>query len=153
MEDFAIKRLITERLILRKFTDNDANDMFTNWASDSAVTKFLTWQEHSNIDVTHDYIASLVEQYKNPETYIWGIELKEIGQVIGSTSAACNHKAESVHISYCIGRPWWNQKIAGEALNALVTFFIEETGVNRIESCHDTRNGAAGKVLFRCGFQ
>jgi len=153
MNNFGTKRLITERLILRKFTDNDANDMFRNWASDSVVTKFLTWQEHDNINVTHDYIALLSEQYQNPETYIWGIELKEIGQVIGSISATCNQKAESVHISYCIGRPWWNQKITREALNTLITFFMEEVGVNRIESCNDSRNVAAGKVLLRSGFQ
>jgi RimJ/RimL family protein N-acetyltransferase len=153
MNNLGTKRLITERLILRKFTDNDANDMFRNWASDSVVTKFLTWQEHDNINVTHDYIVSLSEQYQNPEAYIWGIELKEIGQVIGSISATCNQKAESVHISYCIGRPWWNQKITREALNTLITFFMEEVGVNRIEACNDSRNVAAGKVLLRSGFQ
>lgn len=153
MNNVGTRRLEAERLILRKLTDDDAKDMFTNWASDSAVTKFLTWQEHDNINVTHDYIASLSEQYNKPDTYIWGIELKKIGQVIGSISAACNQKAESVSISYCIGRSWWNQKIPREALNLLITFFMEEVGVNRIECHNDTRNVAAGKVLFKSGFQ
>ena len=79
MNNLGTKRLITERLILRKFTDNDAKDMFTNWSSDSEVAKFLSWKEHYNIKVTHDYIASLNKQYKSPETYICAIELKEIG--------------------------------------------------------------------------
>ena len=127
--------------------------MFTNWTSDSEVTKFLSWKEHDNIKVTHDYIASLNEQYQSPETYIWGIELKEIGQVIGSISATCSQEAESVHISYCIGRHWWNQKITREALNALIEFFMEEVGVNRIESCNAVQNVSAGKVLRGCGFQ
>jgi RimJ/RimL family protein N-acetyltransferase len=153
MNNLGTRTLVTERLILRKLTDNDAKDMFTNWASDRVVTKFLTWQEHDNIDVTHDYIASLSEQYHNPETYIWGIELKKVGQVIGSISATCNQKVESVNISYCIGRPWWNQKIIREALNRLITFFMEEVGANRIESCCDGRNVTAGKVLLRSGFQ
>jgi RimJ/RimL family protein N-acetyltransferase len=153
MNNLGTKRVITERLILRKFTDKDANDMFINWSSDSEVTKFLIWKEHDNVNETHDYIASLNEQYQSPETYIWGIELKEIGQVIGSISATSNQEAESVYISYCIGRHWWGQKIIREALSALIEFFMEEVGVNRIESCHVARNGTAGKVLFRCGFQ
>lgn len=153
MNHFGTKRLITERLILRKFTDSDVNDMFSNWGSDSAVTKFLKWKKHENVNVTKEYITSLSEQYKNPRTYIWGIELKEIGQVIGSISATCNQEAESVHISFCIGRPWWNKKITSEALKELITFFIEEVEVNRIESCHDGRNSSVGKVLRRCGFQ
>ena len=35
-------RLETERLILRKFTPEDALPMFRNWASDEEVTRFLT---------------------------------------------------------------------------------------------------------------
>jgi len=34
--------LETERLILRKFNAYDAEAVFRNWASDDAVTKFLT---------------------------------------------------------------------------------------------------------------
>ena len=33
----------TERLILRKFTIDDAQAMFENWASDEKVTRYLTW--------------------------------------------------------------------------------------------------------------
>lgn len=153
MNNFGTRTLVTERLVLRKLTYNDAEDVFTNWASDGVVTKFLNWQEHENISVTHDYIASLSEQYNNPETYVWEIELKKIGKVIGSISAICNQKLQSATISYCIGRPWWNQKITREALNTLIAFFMEEVGVNRIESCHDSRNVAAGKVLLSSGFQ
>lgn len=34
--------LETERLILRRFTMDDAEAMFRNWASDPEVTKYLT---------------------------------------------------------------------------------------------------------------
>lgn len=153
MNHLGTKKLITTRLILRQFTDNDANNMFRNWASDSLVTKFLTWQEHDNINITRSYIASLIKQYENPATYNWAIELKEIGQVIGSISAIFDKETESVHINYCIGSPWWNQKITREALKKLITFFMEEVGVNRIEACHDSRNKPAGKVLRYSGFE
>ena len=36
----------TERLILRKFTVEDAQAMFENWANDERVTRFLTWCPH-----------------------------------------------------------------------------------------------------------
>lgn len=35
------ERLETERLILRKLTLGDAENMFKNWASDDEVTKYL----------------------------------------------------------------------------------------------------------------
>jgi len=42
----------TPRLILRKFTLNDAQDMFENWASCDEVTKYLTWKTHEDVNFT-----------------------------------------------------------------------------------------------------
>lgn len=39
----------TDKIILRKFTINDADKMYENWASDSRVTKFLTWKPHTSL--------------------------------------------------------------------------------------------------------
>ena len=44
--------LRTPRLTLRPFVADDANAMFTNWASDPEVTKFLTWPTHTNLEVS-----------------------------------------------------------------------------------------------------
>ena len=38
----------TDRLILRKFTVDDAQAMFENWASDERVTRYLTWCPHES---------------------------------------------------------------------------------------------------------
>ena len=42
------KTLETERLILRKFTIEDAEGMFKNWATDSETNKFLAWPLHKS---------------------------------------------------------------------------------------------------------
>ena len=43
------KELTTKRLKLRRFTVDDAQDMFNNWASDAEVTKFVSWPPHSQM--------------------------------------------------------------------------------------------------------
>lgn len=153
MINLGTKKLTAQRVILRPFVLDDAEDMFMNWANDTDVTKYLSWEAHESVDVTRKYILSLRERYKDNEFYNWGIELKEIRQVIGSISARCNSKTQSVHISYCIGKLWWNKKITREAVQAVTQFFMEEVNVNRIESCFEAGNITAGKVLLRCGFQ
>ena len=45
-------QLETERLILRRFTIDDAPAMFKNWASDPEVTKFMTWPTHKDVGVS-----------------------------------------------------------------------------------------------------
>ncbi len=54
------QRLETERLILRRFTSEDASAMYRNWASDDEVTKYLTWPTHSNVDVSKSVLESWV---------------------------------------------------------------------------------------------
>lgn len=39
--------LETTRLKLRRFTIEDAEGMYRNWASEDEVTKFLTWPTHA----------------------------------------------------------------------------------------------------------
>ena len=40
-------KIETERLILRRFTIEDDDEMYRNWASEDEVTKYLTWPTHT----------------------------------------------------------------------------------------------------------
>lgn len=154
MEHPGTKRLETERLILRRLVIGDAEDMFQNWANDDEVTKYLTWQPHQSVEITRDYIQSLIAAYSQPNTYYWGIELKEIGQVIGSISVVRQDEdVGSVHVGYCIGSRWWNKGITSEAFSAVVRYLMDEVKVNRIDARHDPRNAYSGKVMEKCGLR
>lgn len=78
--------LETERLILRKFTENDAEAVFWNWASDDEVTKYLTWPTHRSVENSAGYLDFCLGTYKENNAYQWGIELKETGELFGNIS-------------------------------------------------------------------
>lgn len=110
--------LETERLKLRKFNQEDAEDMYNNWASDAEVTKYLTWPTHSSIEVTKRVVGMWIDDYENGEYYQWAIELKETGQVIGSISLMnIDNHIENCEIGYCIGKEFWNKGIVTEAFS------------------------------------
>lgn len=154
MEHKGTVTLETEQLILRRFTTDDVEAAFRNWTSSDAVTKFLRWETYSDISAVHDYINFQLENYKKIETYDWAIVLKELGEPIGSIGAvALNEKAQSVEIGYCIGEKWWRRGYMSEALSAVIAFFFEEVGVNRVYSEHDPRNPNSGKVMQKCGMK
>ena len=56
-------------------------------------------------------------------------------------------------IGYCIGQKFWNKGITTEAMKAIIRFFFEEVGVNRIEARHDTKNPASGRVMIKSGLK
>lgn len=155
MEHKGTVTLETERLILRKFRESDAEAAFKNWTSSDMVTKFLRWETHRDISVTHEYITGyLFDGYAKNDFYDWAIELKSLGEPIGSIGAvALNEFACSVEIGYCIGEKWWRHGYTSEALAAVMKFFFEEVKVNRVYSEHDVNNPNSGKVMEKCGLK
>ena len=105
MKHLGTKYLETDRLILRKNVIEDAKMMFENWASDSEVTKYLTWPTHTSVDITKMILNSWIEEYSKDNFYQWGIVLKETNELIGSISVVnINEEANSIEIGYCISR-------------------------------------------------
>lgn len=154
MDHKGTTRLDTERLILRKFEEKDIEFAFKNWMSDEEVTEFLTWKPHKNINESKVVINSWMDNYDEKNFYQWAIELREIGEVIGTISAVrIDEKIQKVHIGYCIGKDFWNRGIVTEAFKEIIKFFFEEVGVNRIESQFDTNNPASGKVMEKSGLK
>ena len=148
------KRIETKRLILRPFRMEDADPMYRNWASDPEVTRYLTWNTHTSVEISKQILADWIESYSDPANYQWAIELKEINEPIGSIAAVeMNENTEAATIGYGIGRKLWGQGIMAEALHAVISFFFEEVGVRCVNACHDPRNPNSGKVMQKCGMK
>ena len=154
MEHKGTKRIESERLILRPFQSGDEEKVFKNWASDEKVTKFLTWPTHKDVSVSKKVIQDWISKYENLDYYQWAIELKSIGEPIGSISVVeKNEELNIVQIGYCIGSFWWNQGITSEAFSTIIPFLFEEVKANRIEACHDPHNPHSGNVMKKCGLK
>ncbi len=146
--------LETERLVLRRFEQDDAEAVFRNWAKDSEVTKYLMWLPHENVSASKDWCEQNANSYANDKYYSWVIVPKALSEPIGSIGVVkLDEKTSMTHIGYCIGKAWWRQGYTSEALKAVVKFLFEEVGVNRIESRHDPRNPNSGKVMEKAGLK
>ena len=152
MKHLGTVTLETDRLILRRFRLDDAMDMYQNWASDPEVTRFLTWPTYETPETADMILKVWNDHYQKPDFYQWAIEMKEIGQPIGSISVVhLNDQVTSAEIGYCIGRTWWHQGIMSEALARVIRFLFDEVGMNRVEAKHDVNNPNSGKVMQKCG--
>lgn len=155
MKNCGTQRIETDRLILRRYKIEDADAMYKNWASDSEVTKFLTWQPHSSVEVSRSIIEDWLKEYSDKKYYQWAIVLKDNGnEPIGDISVVhMNEDISMVHIGYCLGRAWWRRGIMSEALKAVTDFMFDTVEVDRVESRHDPKNPNSGKVMQKCGMK
>ncbi|MBP3618171.1 MAG: GNAT family N-acetyltransferase [Lachnospiraceae bacterium] len=148
------KTLETERLLLRRFTIEDAVGFFQNVTSEPEVNRFLTWPLHESIEDTKKLLEGWVEQYANPERYCWAIVLKETDAVIGTIAApTVKNRVEAVEVTYCIGSKWWGQGIVPESLQTVMKYMFEEVQANRIEAGFDANNPNSGRVMEKVGMQ
>ena len=155
MNHCGTRQIETKRLVLRQFVVEDAEAMFRNWTSDPEVTKYLTWPPHASVDVSRAVLNDWTASYSKQNYYQWAIVLNENGECpIGSIGAVdINDDVSVVQIGYCLGQRWWYRGIMSEALNAVIDFFFNEVGANRIEARHDPRNPHSGMVMEKCGMK
>ena len=167
MRHAGTQEIETPRLLLRQLLPQDAEMMYTNWASDPEVTRWLRWEPHKNVAETRELLTAWATLYPNPDYYQWAIVEKATGQVFGSISL-CNsllgepqQKAEwpGFDLSegiwepgYCIGRNWWNKGYTTEALQAVVDDWFTRTDGLWLACCHAAGNPASGRVMEKAGF-
>ena len=105
-------KLETERLVLRRFEESDAEAFYKNWASDPQVTRFLTWPTHTSIEVTRNVLLSWLPLYEKEDYYHWVITLKDCeNEPVGTIHGQVNDDLDLIQIGYCLGRAWWNKGI------------------------------------------
>lgn len=140
----------TERLVLRRFTVDDAQAMFENWANDERVSRYLTWNPHKSQEATRRLLVSWCEEYQKPNVYNWLMEYS--GVPIGSISVVrFSEQSEYAELGYCMGYDYWNKGFMSEAAGAVINYLFSEVGVNRVGISHAIKNPASGRVAQRCG--
>jgi ribosomal-protein-alanine N-acetyltransferase len=152
MQHLGTQTIETERLILRRFTMEDVQAMYDNWASDDDVTRYLTWPTHSDLSITEMVLKSWVDSYAGDDFYNWAIELKSLGQPIGNIAVVrIREHVSSAEIGYCMGKTWWHQGIMSEALTAVMDYLFDRVGMNRVQAEHAVDNPNSGGVMLKCG--
>lgn len=146
-----MKELETERLLLRRIRREDAQRIYDCWASDPEVTRYLTWQPHASVAVTEAIVARWLADYDKPDTYRYGIELRETGELIGMIDVVGYHHGNPV-IGYCSGSAYWGNGYMTEALKALCAALFEAGySMIRIEAVRE--NIGSNRVIQKAGFR
>lgn len=140
----------TNRLILRKLTRDDTEKVFSNWANDPEVTKYLTWNPHRSIEDTKQIMDRWMKEYEDPNTHRFGIVLKDNGELIGSIDVV-DYINGVPEIGYCLSRKYWNQGLMTEACTVFMNYLFEK-GFKEICIEADVNNIGSNRVIQKCGF-
>lgn len=141
--------LQTERLILRAWREDDAEDLY-EYASDPEIGPPAGWLPHTSVENSREIIRTVLSA---PETY--AVCLKKNGKPIGSVGLHRRDLAESddeYELGYCIGKQFWGQGLIPEASQELLRYAFEELGMRRVWCGHYDGNTKSRRVMEKLGF-
>ena len=143
----------TERLIVRQWEEKDVKDLY-EYASNSEVTKFLSWPTYEDEQNAINRINFLLESYKQEQIDTdYAIELKSENKVIGSIGFMdYKQKNEgSLEIGYVLNPKYQGFGYMTEALIGAFKYLKRNNIAKRIVCKHDTLNEKSGNVMKRAG--
>ena len=145
--------LKTERLILRRWEDSDADNLF-KYASDPDVGPIAGWPPHQSIEESRDVIKNVLN---GKEAY--AICLKEDGKAIGAIELKLNghtdmtDRDDECEMGYWIGKPFWGQGIMPEAVKEMLRHAFEDLGMQKVWIGYYEGNNKSKRVQEKCGFK
>lgn len=145
-----MKTLYTERLILRDWTMDDAEDLY-EYASNPHVGPAAGWEPHGSFQVSLEYLESAIE---SGDTY--AVELKENRKVIGSVGVH-RDKLRSPHVAsrtigYVLDEEYWGHGLMTEAVTEVMRHAFEDLGMQILSIQHFPDNERSRRVIQKCGF-
>ena len=143
--------LLTERLLLRSLTLEDAQDV-QHLAGERDIASTLSNMPHPYEDgMAEEWIRSCSGKFEKDEALNFAIIHRTDKKLIGGIELRLDRENESGELGYWIGKPYWNCGYATEAARAVVAYGFEVLKLNRVHAKHFKRNAASRRVLEKIG--
>ncbi len=146
-------KLETERLILRRWEDGDAENLY-EYAKDPDVGPIAGWPPHQSIDESRGVIRNV---FNGQEAY--AICLKTDGKAIGAIELKLNghtdmtDRDDECELGYWLGKPFWGQGIMPEAVREILRHAFEDIGMTTVWVGYYEGNSKSKRVQEKSGFR
>lgn len=143
----------TRRLILRRWEDGDAEDLY-EYAKDPDVGPIAGWPPHQSINESLNVIRNVLN---GPEAY--AICLKTDGNAIGAIELKLNghtdltERNDECELGYWLGKPFWGHGIMPEAAAEMLRHAFEDLGMQNVWCGYYDGNVKSRRVQEKCGFR
>jgi len=141
----------TARLCLRPQQMEDAHAIFDQYAQDVAVTRYLTWRPHQDVEETKDFVRRCNAAWQDRSAFPWAIIRKADSQLLGMIEIRID--GHRVDLGYGIARQYWGQGYTTEAVAAIMDWAWQQPSVYRVWAVCDIENQASARVLEKVGMQ
>ena len=146
------KVLKSDRLVLRQFKENDAEEICNGFINQKEFLYYAN-KKITTLDEEKKFLKNIEEKYKSNNYYNWLITLKESKKIIGTINLRVEEKNETVEVNYALDNRYTDKGYMTEALNLVKEYCLNELKVNRFQGGCCVENIASKRVMEKCGMQ
>ncbi|MBC7713093.1 MAG: GNAT family N-acetyltransferase [Rhizobacter sp.] len=150
---FPVEFFETERLILRKFTQADLQDIF-DYCKNPNVARYVTWEPHETLKDSQKFIDFALSSYAKGCIDPMAMVLKDDSKkkVIGSIGVmAVNPKNRTFELAYALSEEVWGKGFAVEASKPLINYVFQNFAIERLQCRCDILNPQSSRVMEKLG--
>jgi [ribosomal protein S5]-alanine N-acetyltransferase len=145
--------LKTERLLLRRMSMDDANELFF-LRSDASVMKYINKEPTSSIDDVKAFIQRINSDIDSNYVIMWALcfqdnPAKMIGLICCWQIRREHYRAE---IGFTLHPDHWKKGLMKEALRKVIDYGFNTMQLHSIDAHIDPRNHASAALLKSTGF-
>ncbi|MHC4954675.1 MAG: GNAT family N-acetyltransferase [Planctomycetota bacterium] len=143
--------LETQRLILRRFTLDDAPEVAKLAGAREIASTTVNIPHPYDVEAARNWLSPQPKKHIDGELANFAIVLRVGERLAGSIGLVIDPPSERAELGYWIGTPYWGNGYVTEAAHEVVRHGFEDLGLNRIVAHHFRRNPASGRVLQKVG--
>lgn len=135
----------TERLLIRRFSPNDWQDLF-EYLSQKDVVKYEPYGVFTE-DASRE---EAINRSKNES--FWAVCLKDTGKLIGNIYLS-KQEFDTWELGYVFNKNYQGKGFATEAAKALLNYIFKNMGAHRVVAMCNPLNEPSWKLLERLGMR
>lgn len=145
--------LKTERLLLRPWEEEDAEELF-QMASSPEVGPAAGWPVHTSVENSREIIRAVLS---SPGTFaiVWketNLPIGSIGLKTGDATDLTDAQDEC-ELGYWLAVPFWGRGIMPEAAGEVLRYAFEELSMKKVWCGYYDGNHKSMRVQEKCGFR
>ncbi len=143
--------LLTQRLVLRPFTPEDAPHVQRLAGAREVAATTLNIPHPYPDGAAEAWILRQAEAGEQGREAVFAVVKRVGGVLMGAIGLRIDLEHARAELGYWIGVPHWGQGYCTEAAEAVVRYGFEELDLHRIHASHFARNPASGRVMRKIG--